>query len=55
MNMPGFVEGIDAALQSAGLFVMPSRYEGYPNVLLEALAASCPAVATNVPAALQRS
>ncbi len=49
VNMPGFVEGIDAALQSAGLFVMPSRYEGYPNALLEALAASCPTVATNSP------
>jgi GalNAc-alpha-(1->4)-GalNAc-alpha-(1->3)-diNAcBac-PP-undecaprenol alpha-1,4-N-acetyl-D-galactosaminyltransferase len=49
VNLPGFSNSIDAALQSAGLFVLPSRYEGYPNILLEALAASCPAVATNCP------
>ena len=49
IKLPGFVTGINAALQKAGLFVLPSRYEGYPNALLEALAASCPAVATNCP------
>jgi GalNAc-alpha-(1->4)-GalNAc-alpha-(1->3)-diNAcBac-PP-undecaprenol alpha-1,4-N-acetyl-D-galactosaminyltransferase len=49
VSLPGFVNEIDAALQSAGLFVLPSRYEGFPNILLEALAASCPAVAANCP------
>ena len=49
VTLPGFMTGIDAALQTAGIFVLSSRYEGYPNALLEALAANCPAVAANCP------
>ena len=49
VNLPGFVNSIDAALQYGRPLCAASRYEGYPNILLEALAASCPAVATNCP------
>ena len=50
VNLPGFVNEhrCGAAIRPASL-CCPSRYEGYPNILLEALAASCPAVATNCP------
>ena len=37
-------------LQTAGVLIVPSEYEGQPMVILEALAAGCPVIASeNVP------
>ena len=49
VRLPGFSPDIRSALQSADLFVLASRFEGVPNVLLEAIAARCPFVVVDHP------
>jgi glycosyltransferase involved in cell wall biosynthesis len=49
--LPGVSKDMRAAFATADLFVLPSRYEGYPNVLLEALASGCAVIATDCPGA----
>ena len=45
--MPGAVGNISAWYERATLFVLPSRFEGFPNVLLEAMAAGCVCIASD--------
>ena len=47
VDFPGFTDNIFSYLASASVFVLPSKFEGCPNILLEALACGCPVVATD--------
>jgi glycosyltransferase involved in cell wall biosynthesis len=47
--LPGFVDNLPAELAKGDLFVLSSRWEGLPGVLLEALALGVPVVATDCP------
>lgn len=46
VDMPGYVDDIPRRLAAASALLLSSRYEGYPAVVVEALAADVPVVAT---------
>ena len=48
VKLPGKTDQIAQHLASADIFVMPSRWEGLPIALLEAMSAGLPSVATKV-------
>lgn len=53
VSLPGFERNPWRYLRHANIFVLPSRYEGLPNVMLEALALGTPVVAADCPGAVK--
>jgi glycosyltransferase involved in cell wall biosynthesis len=49
VQLPGFVDNPLAFMGKASLFVLSSRFEGLPTVLIEAMACGTPVVATDCP------
>ncbi len=48
VSFVGERQDVDVILRSASLLWLPSRWEGMPNVVLEAMASGVPAIATDV-------
>ena len=46
VRLAGWVDQPESALLESGVFVLPSRYEGFPNALLEAMACGLPCIAS---------
>src|SRR5450432_15367 len=49
VSFPGFQKDPWSYVKHANAFVLPSRFEGMPNAMMEALALGTPVVATNCP------
>lgn len=49
IELPGFVANPYAYMSKATAFVLSSRWEGLPTVLIEAMACGCPVISTDCP------
>jgi glycosyltransferase involved in cell wall biosynthesis len=49
VHLPGHITSTATVLQQCDLFVLPSRLEGFPNALGEAMAAGLPVIAADCP------
>ncbi len=49
ISFPGFVEDLYGYMQYASVFVLSSLWEGFGNVIVEAMACGCPVVCTDCP------
>ncbi len=47
VKLPGTTSNIEDALLKADLFIFPSRFEGFPNALCEAMSLGLPIIASN--------
>ena len=49
VEIAGFVDNPFQYMRKASVFVLPSLWEGLPNVLIEAMMCGCPVIATDCP------